>query len=137
MNYIIVELKTKDTALQSNHTDKQKDILGQKDKHEKRQPQQNTNKLSKDDFQKRRNAISEPDTNKIQDLQDLKNLINKMAPIGDQLYFFDSEATTPSSIVGKRKSKKSYINKPIRVNNWYQPIRHIESYKLTVLQYET
>ena len=37
MNYIIVELKTKGTTLQPHHTDKQWDILGQKDKHEKRQ----------------------------------------------------------------------------------------------------
>ena len=84
-------------------------------------------------FSKRRNAVSESDTNKIQVLQELKDSINKNEPTDDQLFFFsDSEATTPSSIVGKGKIKKSSINKPIRLYNWNQPIRHIESYILTV-----
>ena len=63
--------------------------------------------------------------------------ISKNNPINDQIYFSDSEATTSSSIKGKRKIKKSYINKPIRLYNWSQPIRQIESYTLTVLQYKT
>ena len=52
-----------------------------------------------------------------------------------KFFFFDSEATTPSSKNGKRNIKNSYINKPIRLYN--QPVGHIECYTLTVLQYIT
>ena len=51
--------------------------------------------------------------------------------------FSDLEATTPSSIKGKRETKDSHTNKLIRLYNWNQPIRHIECYTLTVLQYKT
>ena len=49
---------------------------------------------------------------------------------------FDSEVTTPSSVKGNRRTKKSYLNKTVRLCNWKQPIRHIESYTLTALQYK-
>ena len=88
-------------------------------------------------FSKRRNAVSESETNTIQEIQDLKDSVNKNNPIDDQIYFSDSEATTTSSIKGKSKIKKSSINKPIHLYNWIQPIRRIEYYTLTVLQYKT
>ena len=85
-------------------------------------------------FSKRRNAISESETNTIKELQDLKDSTNKNDPLEGQIYFSDSEATTPSSMKGKRRIGKSFINKPMRLYNWNQPIRHIECYTVTVLQ---
>ena len=98
----------------------------------KKKDHNKTKQIIKRIFSKRRNAVSESETNTIQEYQDLKNY-----PIDDQIYFSDLEATSPSSIKGKRKIQKSYINKPIRLYNWNQPIRHIECYPLTVLQYKT
>ena len=51
--------------------------------------------------------------------------------------FHKHKATTLSSIKGKRKIKNWFINKPKRLYNWNQPIRHIECYTLTVLQNKT
>ena len=87
-------------------------------------------------FSKRQNAaVSESEINSMQGLrlQDLKDSININNPIENQKYFSDSEATTPSSIKGKRRIKKSYISKPVHLHNWNQPTRHIESYTLTAL----
>ena len=53
-----------------------------------------------------------------------------------QIYFSDSEATTPSSIKEKLKMKKIICNKPKRLYNWNQPIRHFECYTLTNLQFK-
>ena len=50
--------------------------------------------------------------------------------------FSDSEGTSPSSIKEKRRINKSFINRLVHQNNWNQPIRHIESYSLTVLRYK-
>ena len=52
---------------------------------------------------KKRSLKSDTDT--IQEFQELKESISKNNPIDDQKYFSDSEATTPSSIKGKRKIK--------------------------------
>ena len=79
-------------------------------------------------FSKRQNAVPESETDTKQELQDLKNSINQKNPIEDQIYFSDSEATTPSSIKGKRKINKSYTNTPIRLKkstrlyDWNQQI---------------
>ena len=40
-------------------------------------------------FSKRRNAVSESDTNTILELLDLKDSINKNNPIDDQIHFSD------------------------------------------------
>ena len=64
-------------------------------------------------FSKRQNAVSESETNTLQELQDFKDLIKKNKPIDDQIQFSDSEASTLSSIKIKRKLRKSFINKPI------------------------
>ena len=48
--------------------------------------------------------------------------------------FFCSEATSPASIKGNCKIKNCYTNKPIRLYNWNQPIRHLKNYTLTVIQ---
>ena len=87
-------------------------------------------------FSNQRNAVSESETTNIQKLHDLKESINKNYQIDDQIYFSDSEATSPASKIGKRKIKNTYINKTKRLYNCNQPIRHIESYMLTVLRYE-
>ena len=94
------------------------------------------NKLSENDFQNKETQYQNQ-TNTIQELQELKDFLNKKNPIDDQIYFADSETTTPSSLKGKRKIKNSYTNKPIRLYNWNQPIRQIECYTLTVLQNRT
>ena len=62
-------------------------------------------------FSKQRNAVSESDTNTIQELQELKDPINKNNPIGEQLNFSYSEATKKSS--KKRKRKKVIYQQPI------------------------
>ena len=77
-------------------------------------------------FSKRRNALSESETNTTQKLQDSKDSTHKNYPLYDQIYFSDSETRTPSSIKGKCRIKKSYINKLVRLYNWNQPIRQIE-----------
>ena len=46
----------------------------------------------------------------------------------DLLYFSDSETTSQSSILGKRRTKKTYKNKSLRLYNWNKPIKHIENY---------
>ena len=97
----------------------------------------NQKQIIKELFSKRRNAVSETDTNTIQQLQDLKGSFNKNNPIENQKYFSDSEATSISSINRKRRIKKSYISKPVRLYNWNQPKGHIESFTLTVLRYQS
>ena len=73
-------------------------------------------------FSKRRNAVSESETTAIQELHNLKDSMNKNHQIDDQIFFSDSETKSPASIKGKRRIKKSYTNKPIRLYNWNQPI---------------
>ena len=57
-------------------------------------------------FSKRRNAVSESETTAIQKFHNLKDSLNKNHKIDDQLYFADSETTSPASIKGKRRIKK-------------------------------
>ena len=87
-------------------------------------------------FSKRRNAVSESETTAIHELHNLKYSINKNHQIDDQLYFTDSKTTSQSSVKGKRKRKNCYTNKPIRLYNCNQPIRHIEHYTLTVIHHK-
>ena len=79
-----------------------------------------------------RNAVSESEVSNLDALYKLKDTVNKNYPVDDQLYFSDSEATSHSSKQGKRRIKKIYKNKPVRLYSWNQPIRHIEHYALTV-----
>ena len=85
---------------------------------------------------KTRNAVSESDTIAIQNLQDLNNSIEKIKPIDQRKRFFDSESISPSTTKDKRINTKSCLNKPLRLCNWNQPIRHIENYTFTVLRYK-
>ena len=48
--------------------------------------------------------------------------------------FSDSETTSNSSKRGKRRREKQYKHKPVHLYNWNQPIRHIDSYILTVIK---
>ena len=54
---------------------------------------------------KRQNAVSESDTDTIQELQDMKDSIIKNNPIDNQIYFSDSKTTSTSSIKGNRRIK--------------------------------
>ena len=85
-------------------------------------------------FSKQRNAVSVSETSNLDALYKLKDSVNKNCPVHDQLYFSDSETTSPSSIQGKRRIKKIYKKKPVRLYNCNQPIRHIEHYALTVIK---
>ena len=85
-------------------------------------------------FSKRRNAVSESEVSDLDALYKLKDTVNKNYPVHDQLYFSDSEATSHSSKQGKRRKKKIYKNKLVRLYSWNQPIRHIEHYALTVIK---
>ena len=75
-------------------------------------------------FSERRNAVTESETTAIHELHNLKDSINKIHQIDDQLYFTDLETTSSASIKGKRKMKICYTNKPIRLYNWNQPKPH-------------
>ena len=87
-------------------------------------------------FSKLRNAASKSETSEIQKLHNLNDSINKTHQIDDQLYFTDSETTSQASIKGERRIKNHYLNKPIPLYNWNQPIRHIKNYTLTVIQHK-
>ena len=87
-------------------------------------------------FSKQRNAVSESETTAIQELHNLKDSKNQNHQIDDQLYFTDSETTSPASIKGKRHIKNCYTIKPTRLYNRNQPKRHIENYTLTVIQHK-
>ena len=78
--------------------------------------------------------ISESEASNLDELYKLKASIDKNCPIHDQLYFSDSETTSNSSKRGKRRIKKQYKHKPVHLYNWNQPIRHIDSYILTVIK---
>ena len=56
-------------------------------------------------FSKNRNAFSESETNSLDELYKLKELINKNCPIHDQFYFSDSETTSNSSKKEKEEEK--------------------------------
>ena len=86
-------------------------------------------------FSKRRNAVSESETSNLQELYRLKDSIIKYYRVNDQLCFSDSETTSQSSIQGKQRIKKTHKNKPVRLYNWNQPIKHIENYTLTVTKH--
>ena len=66
-------------------------------------------------FSKRRNAESE--TTAIQELNNLNDSINKNHQNDEQIYFSDSETTSPLSIKGKCKIKNRYTNKPMCLYN--------------------
>ena len=69
-------------------------------------------------FSKTRNAVSESDTTTIQQLQDLKDSIDKNNPANDHKYFSESEFTTLSLIKCKRRIlKKSYFRETLRLYN--------------------
>ena len=57
-------------------------------------------------FSKQKNALSESDASAIQKLLNFKDSMNKNHQNDDQIYFFDSETTSPASIKGKRRIKK-------------------------------
>ena len=75
----------------------------------------NQNQIIRKKFSKRRNAVSESETTAIQELHNLKDSINKNRQIDHQLYFTDSETTSPASIKGKIRIKNCYTNKLIRL----------------------
>ena len=64
---------------------------------------------------KRRNAGSESETSNLDELYKVKVSVNKNYPINEQLHFSESETTSHSSIQGKRRVKKTYKNKPVRL----------------------
>ena len=85
-------------------------------------------------FSKNKNAISESEASNLDELYKLKESVDKNCHIHNQLYFSDSETTSNSSKRGKRRIKKQYKHKPVQLYNWNQPIRHIDSYLLTVIK---
>ena len=117
----------KNTILSSHLIHKQLDTLEQNDKQKKR-------KITRKRFSKNRNAFSESEANNLDELYKLKESIDKKCPIHDQLYFSDSETTSNSSKRGKRRIKRQYKHKPVHLYNRNQPIRHIDSYILTVIK---
>ena len=54
--------------------------------------------IIKGKFLKRRNAVSQPETNTIKELQNMKDSVNENDPTENQKFFYDAEAATPSSI---------------------------------------
>ena len=92
--------------------------------------------LSKQRQITQRNAVSESETNHLKELYKLKYSVNKNYQVNDTLCFSDSETTSQSSIHRKRRIKKTYKNKLVRLYNWNQPMKHIENYKLTVIKHK-
>ena len=92
--------------------------------------------ITRKKFSKRRNAVSESETSNLAELYRLKNCVNRNYQVKDSLYFSKSETTSQSSIQGKRRTKMTYKNKPVRLYNWNQPIKHIENYKITVIKHK-
>ena len=90
--------------------------------------------ITRKTFSKHRNDVSESEVSDLDVLYKLKDSVNKNYPVQDQLYLSDSETTSDSSKQGKRRIKKIYKNKPVRLYSWNQPIRHIEHYALTVIK---
>ena len=90
--------------------------------------------ITRKTFSKIRNAFSESDASNLDELYKLKESIDKNCPIHDQFYFSDSETTSNSSKRGKRRIKKQYNHKPVHLNNWNQPFRHIDSYIIIVIK---
>ena len=56
--------------------------------------------------------------------------------MNDHKFFSESKSPTAPSIKGKRRIKTLYLRKPVRFYNWNQPIRHFESYTLTVIPHK-
>ena len=69
-------------------------------------------------FSKRINAVSESEVSDLDALYKLKDTVNENYPFHDQLHFSDSEATSHSSKQGKRRIKKIYKSKPVRLYSW-------------------
>ena len=92
--------------------------------------------ITRKKISKQGNAFSESETSHLEELYRLKDSVKKNYQVNDTLYFSDSETTSQSSIQGKRRIKNTYKNKPVRLYNWNQPIKHIENYKLTVIKHE-
>ena len=94
-------------------------------------------KIIRKRFSVQRNAFSESETSAIQELYNIKDSIDKNHLIDNQICVSESETTSPASIKGKRRIKKSYTNKPMRMYNWNQPKRHIKNYTLRVIQHKS
>ena len=90
----------------------------------------NKNKLLEKKFKTKKRSLRI--RNKHTRISQFKKLNKQNHQIDDQLYFTDSEPTSPASIKVERRIKNCYTNKPIRLHNWNRLIRHIENYKLTV-----
>ena len=100
----------------------------------KRKIKNKQRQITRKRFSKNRNAFSVSEASNLDELYKLKESIDKNCPIHDQLYFSDSETTSNSSKRGKRRIKKQYKHKSVHLYNWNQPIRHIDSYILTVIK---
>ena len=87
-------------------------------------------------FSKRGDTVSESETSNLEELYRLNDSVNENYQFIDTIYFSDSETTSPSSIQGKRRINETYKNKPVRLHNWNQPIKHIENYKLIVIKHK-
>ena len=96
----------------------------------KRKIKNKQRQITRKRFSKNRNA----EASNLDELYKLKESIDKNCPIHDQLNFSDSETTSNSSKRGKRRIKKQYKHKPVHLYNWNQPIKHIDSYILTVIK---
>ena len=118
-----------------NHTTQTNNwIYSNKTTNKKRKTISKQRQIIRKNFSKRRNAVSESEISNLDALCKQKETVNKNYPAHDQLYLSDSGATSHSSKQGKRRIKKIYKNKPLRLYNWNQPIRHIEHYALTVIK---
>ena len=92
--------------------------------------------ITRKKFSKRRNAVSESETSNLKELYRLIDSINKNYQVNDTFHFSDAETTSQSSIQGKRRIKKTYKNKPVRLYIWNQPKKHIENYTLTIIKHK-
>ena len=86
-------------------------------------------------FSKRRNAVSESEASNLDTLHKLKDSGNKYYPIKNQCYFLSQNPHHIHQYKENEEQKKTYKNKPVRLYNWNQPIKHNEHYALTVIKH--
>ena len=80
-------------------------------------------------FSKRRNTVSESETSNLEELYRLRDSIKTIKLMIHQMIL-------RNHIKKKTTEKKTYKNKPERLYNWNQPIKHIENYTLTVIKHK-
>ena len=85
-------------------------------------------------FSKRKNAVSVSETSNLEELSRLKDSINKIIKLMIPNIFLTQKPHHKRQYKENDEKKKTYKNKPVRLYNCNQPLKHIENYTLTVIK---